>query len=1003
MGIQGLLPFLKDASTQVNVKMLAGYTVAVDAYCWIYRGAFACAMDLARGEKSDMYVRFVLKYVNMLLSHGIKPVMVFDGCNLPSKQGVEDSRRERKHLYLQKGKQFLRDGNAAQARECFQKCINVTPTMAHEVMEACRAVGVDCIVAPYEADAQLAYLNKCGIAQAVITEDSDLLAFGCDRVIFKLDLNGNGVMIEKHRLSQCLKIKAQNFTFDKFRYMCILCGCDYLPSLHGIGPAKAAKLLSLTNQSDMTKVLRKIGSYLKSSIVAPTEYIDGFVKADNTFLYQLAFDPVKKELLPLHEYPPGVTATDMPYAGEYKPRKLALGMALGNIDIHTGKTVGDFDPLTYKPPPSSTWQGPKNVTASTPRHKLSMWHPDYKMGPKFGTLNLKEVKTAFTKGKEVTVKAPTFLKKPETKPVESTDVYTDSELAAMYGSPPNSTKREEKKTCVAEKGGNSKLRKRLAIIKPSSSMDSSSGSIVVSRHFKNSYEQAVKDLQSKKNSAENTIEKQDTFLDMIDNDSSSEDPSKSVDVDIFNEEKEEDSGLGPTMPSWRTKLQTFKRQGSQSDNSAKAEKRKRVLSEDDEEKETGGLEDEPIIDTSEASMDSNLVNTLTKPSEEKQLLREVTHKETPKNPFKVAAHKQGSAFSWAKSSEKQITLKSSVSSLGMFKYSALSQAKRKKTSQEEVNSTTSSQEEVNNTTSSQEEVNNATSSQEEVNSTTSSQEEVNNTTRSQESVAGLSEEESPVGSLKPLKVKRSISSFDNFSVYSMDNFTPTDSQNSGLTSFSQGSQYFTASEGNDSQVSTTEMSQTSEDTRKEEVAEIKVESQQPVCSQDTSMENGGKSAENAFQTLIRKKESARSRDVSEQVSSYFEKSALPSLSQTAPEQRAVVQDMGRRAMEDGVSTPRMTKPSRGKTRQVGLSRRSCPSQTKRKANNENCSTQPKISNFLHRFNFEKGSSQKKKEEPIRKPMSPSKANVVIDCTPETEPSIAVSLNGAKVKRNIFDE
>lgn len=41
---------------------------------------------------------------------------------------------------------------------------------------------MDCLVAPYEADAQLAFLNKSGIAQAVITEDSDLLAFGCKKV-----------------------------------------------------------------------------------------------------------------------------------------------------------------------------------------------------------------------------------------------------------------------------------------------------------------------------------------------------------------------------------------------------------------------------------------------------------------------------------------------------------------------------------------------------------------------------------------------------------------------------------------------------------------------------------------------------------------------------------------------------------------------------------------------------------------------------------------------------
>lgn len=49
--------------------------------------------------------------------------------------------------------------------------------------KAARIRGVDCVVAPYEADAQLAFLNKAGIAQAIITEDSDLLAFGCKKVL----------------------------------------------------------------------------------------------------------------------------------------------------------------------------------------------------------------------------------------------------------------------------------------------------------------------------------------------------------------------------------------------------------------------------------------------------------------------------------------------------------------------------------------------------------------------------------------------------------------------------------------------------------------------------------------------------------------------------------------------------------------------------------------------------------------------------------------------------
>ena len=40
-------------------------------------------------------------------------------------------------------------------------------------------MNVPVIVAPYEADAQITYLVKSGVADFAITEDSDLLPFGC--------------------------------------------------------------------------------------------------------------------------------------------------------------------------------------------------------------------------------------------------------------------------------------------------------------------------------------------------------------------------------------------------------------------------------------------------------------------------------------------------------------------------------------------------------------------------------------------------------------------------------------------------------------------------------------------------------------------------------------------------------------------------------------------------------------------------------------------------------
>ncbi len=56
MGISGLLPFLKDAIESVNISQFEGCTVAVDTYCWIYRGAFSCAEQLALNQPTDGFV-----------------------------------------------------------------------------------------------------------------------------------------------------------------------------------------------------------------------------------------------------------------------------------------------------------------------------------------------------------------------------------------------------------------------------------------------------------------------------------------------------------------------------------------------------------------------------------------------------------------------------------------------------------------------------------------------------------------------------------------------------------------------------------------------------------------------------------------------------------------------------------------------------------------------------------------------------------------------------------
>lgn len=70
-----------------------------------------------------------------------------------------------------------------------------------------------------------------------------------------MDVQGNGLLIVQEKLHLAMDVRPENFSFDKFRYMCILSGCDYLPSLPGIGLVKARRFINRTADPDIHRVI----------------------------------------------------------------------------------------------------------------------------------------------------------------------------------------------------------------------------------------------------------------------------------------------------------------------------------------------------------------------------------------------------------------------------------------------------------------------------------------------------------------------------------------------------------------------------------------------------------------------------------------------------------------------------------------------------------------------------------------------------------------------------
>ena len=90
--------------------------------------------------------------------------------------------------------------------------------------------------AKFEAEALCAHLTCIGTAEYAITEDTDSLAFGATKTIFKFFDGPVVVSLEETLVT--LDLTPQQFT-----ELCCMFGCDFCDNVHKIGPVTAYALI----------------------------------------------------------------------------------------------------------------------------------------------------------------------------------------------------------------------------------------------------------------------------------------------------------------------------------------------------------------------------------------------------------------------------------------------------------------------------------------------------------------------------------------------------------------------------------------------------------------------------------------------------------------------------------------------------------------------------------------------------------------------------------------
>lgn len=285
--------------------------------------------------------------VRMLIHFGVTPYIVFDGDYLPSKGGTEKERAAKRKESKRLGLELLKVGKTSQAHLELQKAVDVTPEMARLFIEELKYHNIQYVVAPYEADSQLAYLERRGIINGILSEDSDLLVFGAKCLITKLDKYGQCVEINRNHFTACREISLVGWSDADFRRMAMLSGCDYLPGIGKMGLKTAYRMLRKHKTIDRLVKAAQFDGQFK----VPSGYMEAFQQAELTFLYQWVFCPISNQLVNLTAPEPGIDVHEMPFIGKPVPADVAIGVSNGNLHPHTKEpmTVAPVDRSRSKP------------------------------------------------------------------------------------------------------------------------------------------------------------------------------------------------------------------------------------------------------------------------------------------------------------------------------------------------------------------------------------------------------------------------------------------------------------------------------------------------------------------------------------------------------------------------------------------------------------------------------------------------------------------------------
>ncbi len=264
MGVD-ISAIIKDLKHEKELIDFSKKTIAFDAYNVIYQFLASIRqqdgtplMDLKGNITSHLSGLFYRTI--RLITIGIKPIFVFDGKPPAFKKVLLEREKEKRMAEALMEKAKVQEIEEEQLLYSKQS-LKLTKKMVEESISLLDALGVPCVIAESEGEAQAAYMVKKGIAHYSASQDYDSLLFGSPMLVRNLSIS------EKRKLprrDEYVVIKPEviildevlnnlEISLDQLIMIGIIIGTDFNEGVKGVGSKTALKIVKQHKNVDDVK------------------------------------------------------------------------------------------------------------------------------------------------------------------------------------------------------------------------------------------------------------------------------------------------------------------------------------------------------------------------------------------------------------------------------------------------------------------------------------------------------------------------------------------------------------------------------------------------------------------------------------------------------------------------------------------------------------------------------------------------------------------------------